>query len=244
MKLNNEALLECQDFFEKHPPYILTSRDKKTYDTFAKYAEKSYDGICFSFFAPDYYSPALIKDDFITINFDKILEPLIWVDNIPGNDAFEFDNEYYHIKNTGLFSKIAAKTDRFSDALIYAVSIFPQKRRPDKIGKYTVYRTDHRFHPHYRTKIYGQGNTLCADLPYGYLNIYANSKLTLSDRVHACAVTLAYGHPAMFFAETDRIGLLERAGAADISKHPVSLDMNKLSLEKENLVQWLQENLK
>ena len=62
---------------------------------------------------------------------------------------------------------------------------------------------------------------------------------TLSDRVHACAVTLAFGHSAMLFAKTNRHGLLERAGAEGISERLVKLDMNKLDMEKQIQIQWL-----
>ena len=119
----------------------------------------------------------------------------------------------------------------------------PQKRRKNTIGEYEIIRTDHRFHPHFRRKIYSQYNSFCSDLPYGYLNIYANSKLTLSDRVHACAATLAYGNSAMLFAKTNRIGLLERVGVEEITEHPVKLDLDRLEKEKKDMIAWLKEKL-
>lgn len=245
MKMTKESQEECSQFFKNHPPYIFTSREQSAYDAFSQYCEKAYNGICFSFFAPDYYSPAPINRKYFAVNFDKICEPLIVRDDSGKieSTSFDFNGERYLYKNTNLLTKIAYKTDRFSDALIYMASILPQKKRKNKIGDYDVIRTDHRFHPHFRSKIYGQGNSFCADLPYGYLNIYANSSLTLSDRIHACAVTLAYGNSAMLFTETNRVGLLERVGAGDISKKPVKLDMDKLNKEKENMLIWLKENL-
>ena len=104
---------------------------------------------------------------------------------------------------------------------------------------FRVIRTDHRFHPHFRGKIYRQPNSFVADLPHGYLNLYANAEFTLSDRVHACAVTLAYGHSAMLFAKTDRHGLLGRVGAEGITEHPVKLDMKRLENEKKSQIDWL-----
>lgn len=243
MKMNEESLQACSDFFTKHPPYILTSRDRDTFEAFSKYADNSYDGICFSFFAPDYYHAAKISDKFITMNFDKISEPFVSATEISGGKSFEFDGNTYFYKQTGLLPRLAYKTDRFSDALIYLSSIFPQRKRPSVVGVYSIYRTDHRFHPHYRSKIYSQVNTLCADIPYGYLEVYANSELTMSDRVHACAVTLAFGHSAMLFIKTNRCGLLERVGAGDISKKPVSIDIDALNKEKEDLVAWLRSKL-
>ena len=111
------------------------------------------------------------------------------------------------------------------------------------IGQYMLVRTDQRFHPHFRSKIYAYKNSFCADIPYGYINLYANAQLTLSDRVHACAVTLAYGHSAMLFAKTNRVGLLERVGAGEITKRPVSLDMELIRAEKAKMVEWLQNVL-
>ena len=136
-----------------------------------------------------------------------------------------------------------AKTDRFTDALIYALSLFPAPKRADSIGQYKVIRTDQRFHPHYRNKIYRQNNSFCADLPYGYLNLYANATLTLSDRVHACAATLAFGNSAMLFVNTDRLGLLGRVGAEGITVHPVQLDLNLLADEKSRMVAWLEKTM-
>ncbi len=244
MKMTEDSLKECQTFFEQHPLFILSSRDHKTYEAFGKYAEHAYDGICFSFFTPDYYHSAPITEKFITMNFDKIQEPKVWMDENKEPDSFEFDGLQWHVKHEGVLTKTAMKTDRFSDALIYIASILPQKKRSDRIGDYAVFRTDHRFHPHYRKKIYGQGNSFCADLPYGYLELYANSTLTLSDRVHACAVTMAFGNAAMLFSETNRVGLLERVGAGEISEHPVTLDSSFLNEEKRKMMNWLVDTLK
>ena len=244
MKMTEDALAECKDYFAQHPPYIFCSRERKTFETFGKYADHAYDGICFAFFAPDYYRPAPVTENYITMNFDKIQEPKVWVDDSREPGTFEFDGQQWHVKHEGFLTKAAMKTDRFSDALIYAASILPQKKRPDRIEDYAVFRTDHRFHPPYRKKIYSQGNSFCADLPYGYLELYANSTLTLSDRVHACAVTMAFGNAAMLFSETNRVGLLERVGAGEISEHPVSIDISFLNDEKRKMISWLIEVLK
>lgn len=245
MKMTESALAECTAFFAAHPPYALVSRERSTYELFGKYADHAYDGVCFSFFAPDYYTPAAMGDEkWIAMNFDKINEPEVRIADQASPDGFCFDGQQFAVEHTGLFTKIAEKTDRFSDAIIYATCWLPHKKRADQIGDYKVLRTDHRFHPHYRKKIYRQNNSFCADLPYGYLNLYANTALTLSDRVHACAVTMAYGHAAMLFSKTNRVGLLERVGAGDITQRPVQLDLQKLQQEKEEMVSWLAQILK
>ena len=121
------------------------------------------------------------------------------------------------------------------------MSLLPPGHRENEAGGYRIIRTDHRFFPHYRSKIYRYSNSFVSDVPQTYLNLYANSVCTLSDRVHACAVTLAYGNSAMLFSKTNRVGLLERVGATEICNAVVCLDMAYLAHEKQKMVQYLCE---
>ena len=248
MKLDSVSKQVLQSFFEECPPYILSSRDTSVYDEFGKYAAHAYDGICFSFFVSDLYSSAKMTSfgQYFICNFDKIGEPEIWRETGEGRASdreFAFEGNTYKVAYPKLLNRAMSKTDRFTDALIYALSLLPAPHRADQIGEYKVIRTDQRFHPHYRSKIYRQNNSFCADLPYGYLNLYANATLTLSDRVHACAATLAFGNSAMLFVNTDRLGLLGRVGAEGITEHPVKLDMNRLKEEKSRMVEWLRKTI-
>ena len=247
MKLDDKSRKEIIEFFKEYPPYIFVSRDKKTYDIFGKYAKNAYNGICFSMFVNDYYSPCRINSNpYITLNFDKLKEPIIRLNNNSKTKIsknFVLDNDQYEIVESKLFNKIASKTDRYTDALIYMISILPSKRINNKIGNYDVIRTDHRFYPHFRSKIYNQSNSFCADIPYGYLNIYYNSKLTISDRVHACAVTMAFGNSAMLLSKTNRSELLDRLGAKKIYTEPTRLDMKYVENEKYKMLEWLKEKI-
>ena len=244
MKLPEQDRQEICEFFRECPPYAFSSRDRAAYDAFGAYAAHAYDGICFSFFTPDCYAPASLSGlgPYAVYNFDKISEPDIRKENADGKPCsreFSYDGDTYKVYYPKWLTAVSAKTDRFTDALSYAMSIFPARKRPDRVGDLQIVRTDHRFHPHYRSKIYRQGNSFAADLPYGYLNLYANAEFTLSDRVHACAATLAFGHSAMLFAKTARCGLLERVGAEGVCECPVKLDMERLRAEKEGQLDWL-----
>lgn len=249
MKLNDEERQRIQTFFKECPPYAFSSRDRAVYEAFGAYAKHSYDGICFSFFAPEYYAPAGMTalKPYVVYNFDKIGEPEIrQADDASKADEtqFEYKGARYRIVYPRWLTAISAKTDRFTDALIYAASVLPAPQRSDRMGEYRVLRTDHRFHPHFRRKIYRQHDSFVADLPFGYLNLYANAELTLSDRVHACAATLAFGNAAMLFAKTNRCGLLERVGAEGICERPVRLDMKRLEAEKRSQMEWLGKALR
>lgn len=248
MKLDMESREAIKDFFTICPPYAFSSRDEFAYREFGVYAKHAYNGICFSFYAPEAYNACGIKDltPYIVYNFDKISEPFVWLDGESNREAtscFEFMGEKYCLANSKIMTALSSKTDRFTDALAYIMSVFPARKRKSFVGRYRVVRTDHRFHPHFRRKIYRQPNSYVADLPYGYLNLYANAELTLSDRVHACAVALAFGNSAMLFSKTNRSELLERVGATDICNRPVKLDMELLNEEKEKQLQWLRDIL-
>ena len=243
MKYDEKVISEIKAYFEVNPPYVITTRDHETYETFKNNVSKIYDGICFAFFVPDYYKPfATDLGDVMAINFDKIDEPLFYVDdNRHKADAeFDFEGHHYGMKFKGL-AGVGLKTDRFTDALIYASSPLPRAKRPEKIGNFTIIRPDHRYNPMFIRKVFRYPNSFCADIPHTYANIYANAKLTVSDRVHACALTLAYGNSAYLLAKTGRSGLLTRVGAEKITEYPVKIDMKYLDGEKAKLLQWLND---
>lgn len=241
MKYDDNVISEIKDYFAQNPPYAMTTRDRITYDTYKDSVTKIYDGICFAFFVPDYYRP-FTNDlgDIMALNFDKIDEPYLYIDEPEKKTDIDFDFEghLFGMKFKGLAS-IGLKTDRFTDALIYAMSPLPRGKRPDRVGAYTVVRPDHRYNPMFIRKVFRYSNSFCADIPHTYADVYANSKLTISDRVHACALTLAYGNSAFLLAKTGRSGLLARVGAEDVTQHPVRIDLDNLTREKENLISWL-----
>ena len=242
MKYDETVIAEIKEYFKTNPPYVMTTRDTDTYDTFKDCLENIYDGVCFAFFMPDCYQPVSTDlPPLMAVNFDKIDEPYIYIDEPEKKTdiSFDFNGQTVGMKFGGLFSRLGLKTDRFTDALVYAMSPLPRRKRPATIGKYTVIRTDHRFSPMFMRKVYRYDNSFCADIPHTYANIYAEAELTLSDRVHACAITLAYGNSAFLFAKTGRSALLHRVGAVDIEKHPVKIDLDYLNNEKLKMINWL-----
>lgn len=246
MKINRQEAEEIRLFFRQCPPYLLMSRERTTFETFSDCCVNAYDGICFAFFAPEVNPKTVIASEkpFLVLNFDKIDEPYIWCGDKHGKAShrtFTLDEKQFHVRYPACYADFALKTDRFTDALVYALSLFPPGHRDDEIGGYRIIRTDHRFHPHYRGKIYRYHHSFVSDLPHPYLTLYANAACTLSDRVHACAVTMAYGNSAMLFSKTNRVELLDRVGATDICQSVVKLDMDQLAKEKRNIISYLEE---
>ena len=241
MKIDELALREIKRYFAENPPYLMTTRDRETFEEFKNVVSQIYDGICFAFFVPDCYKP--VSTDLrpvLAVNFDKIDEPELFLDDVRGADIhFKFKGRDMGLKFRGLLTQCLRKTDRFTDAFVYLLSILPAGKKNGKLKEYTIIRTDHRFFPMVKRKVFRYQNSFCADVPQTYANIYAEAELTLSDRVHACAIALAYGNSAYLFAKTGRSALLKRVGAEGIENHPVSIDLNVLKNEKEKLISYL-----
>lgn len=78
-----------------------------------------------------------------------------------------------------------------------------------------------------------------SDSPEDYLHIYGNSKITHSDRVHACVSTLSFGGQARYYDKSDRSFLFERVGLGNINKELVKLDQDYIRGEKEKQLAFL-----
>jgi hypothetical protein len=234
-----------REFLTRFPPYILTSRDTRTYELLGNLAEHSMDGIDCAYFMPDVYSPVGFRDlqPYIVLNFDKTPEPHIrtlpkTADVPPGDGiSFEFNDLRWVVEGSNFRSKMARRSRYFS---VLEGILFPGSQ-VSQLGDYKVVRTDHRPHPMLSMKTYRSPNMMVNDTPYPYVELYSHADLLLSDRLHACIMALSYGRPAMLMYSSARFGMLERLGLADITKHPVMLDQAALKLEKEKLLSFLKE---
>ena len=90
---------------------------------------------------------------------------------------------------------------------------------------------------------YGSRNTMISEIPEDYLNLYANTEATYSDRIHACVATFSYGNPARLVSKSPRSLLFDRIGAGDITKKLLKPDIERLENEKQNQIKFLSEVL-
>jgi hypothetical protein len=215
------------EFFSRYPPYILVSRDQYTYDNYKQFATRAYSGICASFFTSDVYKPVKTDlENYLVFNFDKMAEPEFnIVDSQENhNDSIEFNGIRLRIRQK---SKLNLRGRKYITTL----------------DDFKIVRTVHSCMPFFtpvRTKmLFRKKNTFVSDIPHGYLNLYANTRGTFSDRNHACAVTLAYGNPAMLFSKSSRSYLFDRLQLGEIRRKPGLLSKEKLDVEKEKEIDFL-----
>jgi hypothetical protein len=129
-------------------------------------------------------------------------------------------------------------------SFIFLDSLLGLNGGPERIDGKLIVRTDHRYNPFLMKKNYRAPMMYSGDVPYSYLNIYANSDLTISNRVHACVATVSYGNPAMLFTRSPRAYLLKRLGLDNIKNEPQRVDLGFLRDEKYKLIDWLGARLR
>ncbi len=148
--------------------------------------------------------------------------------------------------------------DAFNPALLnnreYIISVFDFLKEPPIIKEYeNVIRLYHDAYsiiqlnnfirnPIKTLKIMGNKDWI-SDFPDDYLHLFANSKITFSDRVHACVVTLAFGNKAQFFHKTDRSYLFDRVNMSEIRSKIVSLNNGFIEREKSKQLEFLRSIL-
>lgn len=223
IKYNDTEVQRCREFLENHPPKVLFTRDSWTYDTYHDLAEYSYDAIDLAFFTPDFYQgfPTPRLSPYVTFTFDKVAEPDVELQN-PSDPSSAQVNDIKH-------GRVRRRAERYLN-----------HDYPERIEEYTIVRPTHGVLNRSERSLYNKPNAFFAQTPHGYLNLYRNTNLTLSDRVHACVPTIAYGGTAQLFTDSPRARLFERVGVGEIHEHPVSVSMNNLRTEKEHLLSELQ----
>lgn len=219
-------------------PEIFLTRDQETYEAFKSSCVHSYNGIDLGFFSSDVYNGTGLSEDYITLNFDQIPEPRI-KKGTRGDYPFCFEGESYSLS----FNERRKAFNEKGFLFQLADRMFlPQSYNNNFAGK-KIIRTEHRYNPIFLKKIYCYPNTIASDIPHPYWAAYKNTKLTISNRVHACVATLSFGNSAFLFTKSPRSYLLDRIGASDIKKGPVTLEKDRLTEEKENLIEFVRTHI-
>lgn len=241
-RFNEEEKRVNREFLSKYRPYLLSSRDIPTYETFKEYADHSHCGIDSAFFVNRAYKPFGFKTDpYVAVNFDRWPEPQIVVDNESvrgGKKDFEWAGKTWHLDFPERLSKMSDKNKWWS----YIGSFMDRRSLADKVGGFQVVRPEHRFNPHITWKVYKRSNAVASDEPWTYFTVYANTELTISDRVHACIATLAYGKPAIMFSPSPRSQVFDRLGLGSIRTQVTELDPNYLQEEQESELSFLRSS--
>jgi hypothetical protein len=210
-------------FLNDNQPYAIITRDRVTFDNYSHYADHSLNGIDSGFFVSDYFKPyELDMPDFVIHNFDR-LKPSDFI-KAPTNILKNvIGNKYKFLRSKNKIKAIGPDHDEKGRLII---------------------RTYHASMPFIPNTFFNKSNVFISASPDDYLNLYANTKATYSNRVHACVATLAFNNPAALTFNTHRAALLERVGAITIQHDLTKINMNNLRRYKEKQIKFLRDIIK
>jgi polysaccharide pyruvyl transferase WcaK-like protein len=239
-KFREREYASARNFLKRFPPALISTRDSRSYDILKSFelGVPLYDGLDSAFFAPKVYTPFKTTGvDYYAFNFDRYPEPTIVLGNntVQADARFEADGATWNLQTPKTASRLAHR----SKVQAYLGHALDRRQLPSELNGRMIIRPEHRFNPHMSYKIYQHPNAVAADEPWTYFTVYANARLTLADRVHACVITLAYGKPAMLFTPSPRAAIFGRIGCGDIRSRPVSADLEHLEDERQKELAWL-----
>lgn len=216
------------------PPRLIVTRDDVSARLLRHAGFSVVSGIDSAFYLPKAVTPAPLEtgEPYITLNFDHYVEPII---NSPG------PIELAPGASIGVsFGRSLNALSRRSKAHAYIAQLIDRRRVPERAAGHLIIRPEHRTNPHLPVKIYARPNAVASDEPWTYLSLYAHTRVTISDRVHACVATLAYGNRAMLYNPTTRrSALFEAAGVPRIAEEPVRLDLSLVERRWQELLHTL-----
>jgi polysaccharide pyruvyl transferase WcaK-like protein len=192
---------ETGAFFQQYPPLFLASRDEETYLKFKDFVKNSYNGMCTAFLVNkmlpvDQLNPAF---KFFISSFYRELEPVYKLKN--GTQDVNLNTIDLNRKQTylGIPHRFARHLNRFRPA-------------QEEVNGLKVVRVQQEVSTKFNHINFSQPNSFLSFNLLSYLALYKSADFTISDRVHSCAVSLAFGKPARLFTKSPRAGIFNRLG--------------------------------
>lgn len=221
-KYDKQEIEHCTGILDQYPPHVFISRDEETFNNYHTLASHSYNGICFAFFAPDYFTGYKTKEEYYAVCFDFAPEPdlRLITDNISRGI----------LQNLGKLHGTKSKLNKIYHVL--------QRQFPESINGTKIVRLNHRPIRNPRL-VFNRKNVISSFTSEVYLNIYKNARMTITDRLHAAVVTLAFGNEAMLCLSSNRTKLLDRAGINGCINNVYKADLDSLNEEKEHQLNFL-----
>jgi len=240
-KYTPKEIEDVKVFLDQYPPALISTRDSETYNIVKNWVPRTHDGIDSAFFVPKAFEPIAFVGDYMALNFDRFPEPTITLGDasVSGAHNFQYNGMEWSLKTPALQNFFSYR----GKAQAYFGHLLDFRKLPSELNGMEIIRPEHRYAPHMTHKIYQHPNSFVSDEPFTYFSIYAGSKLTLADRVHACVMTLAFGNPAMLFTPSPRQALFARLGLNDIRKRPVSLDLGYLEEQRQAELEFLKNSI-
>ena len=220
------------EMFTKYPPMFVTTRDEETYLWVKHYVKNIYNGICTAWLVDRTLHPQKFQLDkpFFISSWYTELDPVFELPE--GGEA--------------TIASLQLKRKKTYWGLPYQIARHFNYLRPQQQeigGKYIV-RTIQNLNTRFNHINFAMPRSFISFNTEKYIDVVKSSEFTISDRVHACVVSLACGHPARFLFSTPRAGIFTRMGL-DYTKNDGVMypNMDKVDTEMFLLQQEIRKYL-
>ena len=224
-----EELESTRALLREHPPVAFSSRDPQTYDLFKNAVPSAYNGICTAFLVNRLpVAKCELDTPYVTSSFYRSPEPHYR----PGDDPADVGAWQVEPRRTklGLPWRFARQVDWMQDY-------------PDSVGPYKVVRTHQSISYRFSNLNFPYPNTFLSYNPTSFFSLYAGTECTFSDRVHACAATLAMGRPARLLFKGERAGIFDRFDLDHRSGGLMRLEPERLEREERAMASYVAGHL-
>lgn len=227
--LSHEKVKEIGAFLKKYPPMFMATRDNETYSNFKDYVDNIYNGICTAFLVDLNIDIDTFKIDnpFFISSFYTEMEPTYRLKDISKSVTLENLDVVHHKTKYGLPFKYARHLNFLN---------FQQKN----IAGVEIVRTIQNLNTRFNHINFAMPNSFISFNPLTYLSVAKSAEFTISDRVHACAISLGCNRPARFLFNTPRAGIFDRLGFDYKSNGGIMYpNMDILNKEKKLLQEYI-----
>lgn len=196
--VSEEERKEIGAFLKKYPPVFFSSRDEETYLKFKEFVPNSYNGICTAFLVNHYLPVDEIEfgTPFFISSFYRELEPVFSTTKSVSVEDIKLERKKNYFGLNNRYSR------HFS-------GLRPQQ---DVLGTHKIVRVRQDLSTHFKHVKFSHPNSFMSFNLLSYLALYKAADFTISDRVHSCAVTLAFGNPTKLITDSPRAGIFDRLG--------------------------------
>lgn len=227
--LQTSEIEEIGEFLRTYPPMFMTTRDRETYKNFKNYVDYIYDGICTAFLVDLNINIDTFKLDspFFISSFYMEMEPTYKLKNEKNSVSIDNIEVIHHNTKFHLPFKFARHLN-FKN---------PQQK---SIGGFEIVRTIQNLNTRFNHINFAMPNSFISFNPLTYLSVAKSAEFTISDRVHACAISLGCNRPAWFLFNTPRAGIFDRLGFDYKSNGGIMYpNMDILNKEKKLLQEYI-----
>jgi hypothetical protein len=218
---------EIAEFLESHPPLILATRDRQTFDLYKSSSFPKYDGVCTASLVSLTCETGDTSLDrpYVACSFYDGFEPRF---TIVQNEAGEI------VEVGGIADWRPDRFWRLRRHLEFAL-----RKYPAMAGGYEIVRPVHDIGYKFAHLNFARENSFLSYNAFVYLAVYKGAKLTVTNRLHAALPALSFGRPVAYVGRTPRNGALDRLGLRNYQGRVVRCAQDVIAREYEGLVKAL-----